>query len=577
MTPSEPPATPPRRSSGFNRGDAAPTERIPHGTPTDPISSPIQTPGDRRARNETGSSSSSRPSTRGPIRERDIQKEDRRARNAALAKAAGKGVATGAKATARGIQATARFTGTTTKKATEAFQRYAGARGASETGLSRLVELHFSSTVGDTIMTLSLAGTMFFAAPTQQARGQVALFLLLTMVPFALMAPFVGPVLDRFRYGRRWAIGATMALRAFLCWVLAEGIDNNSTWLYPAALGCLVSSRAYQVTRASAVPRLLPDEYTLVSANSRVSMAGVIGAVLGGIAGMAFSRFGAAWSLRLAFAVFVFSTIQSIRLPAAIDSTAGEEGLEDVNAPDADQMNPNPGGPPTRPIPVGAGGTGDAGGPIGRDTMMLRMRRRVASMPWPVMHALWSTAGTRILTGFEIMFLAFLTREHPIDNLRTEVVLGLVAAGAGVGNALGSAMGGFVRGHSPERIAALVLILSIVTCGLTAVFYSLWTLIAVGFVNGFAAQVAKLCLDALVQRDIPESVRTSVFAWSETQLQVMWVIGGGLGISLPLIPTLGFWVVAVALAITLFMAARAKFIRTHPSRADRSRGHTLNG
>ena len=72
------------------------------------------------------------------------------------------------------------------------------------------------------------------------------------MAPFALLAPFIGPLLDRFRHGRRWAIGTTLALRAFLCWVLAGAVANHSPWLFPAALGCLVASKAYGVTRASA-------------------------------------------------------------------------------------------------------------------------------------------------------------------------------------------------------------------------------------------------------------------------------------------------------------------------------------
>ena len=67
-----------------------------------------------------------------------------------------------------------------------------------------------------------------------------------------------------------------------------------------------------------------------------------------------------------------------------------------------------------------------------------------------------------------------------------------------------------------------------------------------GFVAGLCAQLAKLSYDALVQRDVPEVVRTSVFARSETVFQICWVFGGALGISLPLIPPLGFGLVAAA-------------------------------
>ncbi len=144
-------------------------------------------------------------------------------------------------------------------------------------GLSRLIELHAFNSAGDAAVAISLAGTLFFQVPTDQARGQVALFLGLTMLPFAIVAPLIGPILDRYGHGRRWAIGATMALRAFLCWVLADGVASGSLVVFPAALGVLVASKAYGVTRAAAVPRLLPEQLTLVKANSRISLAGTAG------------------------------------------------------------------------------------------------------------------------------------------------------------------------------------------------------------------------------------------------------------------------------------------------------------
>ena len=104
-------------------------------------------------------------------------------------------------------------------------------------------------------MAISLAGTLFFAQPGE-ARGQVALFLGLTMLPFAIVAPLLGPFLDRFSHGRRWAIGGTMALRAFLCWLMADAVASQSIAMFPTALGVLVCSKAYGVARAATVPRL---------------------------------------------------------------------------------------------------------------------------------------------------------------------------------------------------------------------------------------------------------------------------------------------------------------------------------
>src|SRR6266700_1317568 len=107
----------------------------------------------------------------------------------------------------------------------------------------RLLDLHAASCAGDALIAVGLAGTIFFQVPTGEARGKVALYLLITMAPFALLAPVVGPVLDRFRHGRRYALAATMLGRAFLAWLISDYIHGFG--LYPAAFSVLVLSRAY--------------------------------------------------------------------------------------------------------------------------------------------------------------------------------------------------------------------------------------------------------------------------------------------------------------------------------------------
>ena len=74
--------------------------------------------------------------------------------------------------------------------------RHHGAAG--ETGMMRLLDLHAASCAGDTLITIGLAGTIFFNVPLGEARTKVALYLLITMIPFALLAPVVGPMLDHF-------------------------------------------------------------------------------------------------------------------------------------------------------------------------------------------------------------------------------------------------------------------------------------------------------------------------------------------------------------------------------------------
>jgi MFS family permease len=418
------------------------------------------------------------------------------------------GAARGARAAGRGAGTAGQFAVAQTRRATRA-------EGAGDSGLSRLIELHAFNAAGDAAVAISLAGTLFFQVPTGEARGQVALFLGLTMLPFAIVAPLIGPFLDRFSHGRRWAVGATMAIRCFLCWVLATAVVTESDWLFPAALGCLVASKAYGVTRAAAVPRLLPPDLTLVKANARVSLAGVVGAGLSAPLAILASSFGPEWSLRYGFLVFVLATIWAIRLPQKVDSSQGEGEM--VLSGSIDEVR-----------------TG---------------RRPRTRIPGAVAFALRANCGPRWFSGFLTMFMAFLLRDNPIGDWRPEVLLGLVIGAAGLGNTIGITIGSLLRRLNPAMTVVIALLADVVVATLAALFYGLATLVLLGLTAGLAQSLAKLSLDSTIQRDIPSRIQASAFARSDTTLQLAWVIGGFVGIVMPLMPQLGLGIAAGVLGL----------------------------
>jgi MFS family permease len=424
--------------------------------------------------------------------------------------------------------ATGRAAGFTFRQA----RRASHAEGAGASGLFRLIELHAFNGAGDAAVAISLAGTLFFQVPTDQARGQVAMFLGLTMLPFAVVAPLIGPFLDRFRQGRRWAIGGTTAVRAFLCWVLADAVTTgNTVALFPAALGCLVASKAYGVTRAAAVPRLLPPQLTLVKANSRISLASVVGATVSAPLAVGASTLGPQWSLRYAFLVFVGATILAILLPPRVDSSAGED-TPSLSA-------------------------------IGRQ------KRRRPPLPHHVVIALRSNTGLRILSGFLTMFMAFLLRDDPFPGWehRPALLLGLVIGSAGVGSTLGIALGSVLRRIRPEVTVVATLVADAAVAVVVAALYGLPTAVLLGLTAGLAQSLGKLSLDALIQRDIPERTRAGTFARSETLLQLAWVVGGFIGIALPLVPQLGLGVAAAILigwTVWVLLGLRAPAETSYP-------------
>jgi MFS family permease len=447
-------------------------------------------------------------------------------------------VATGARVTGRGLRSIARGTGRVGRYALRTARRAAAAEGADTSGLARLIELGALNAAADAAVAISLAGTLFFQIPTGEARGQVSLFLGLTMLPFAIVAPLIGPMLDRFSHGRRWAIAATMALRAFLVWVLADSVTSKSVWLFPAALGVLICSKAYNVTRAAAVPRLLPHGLSLVTVNARMSMAGMVGvAVSAPIAALA-SAIGPAWSLRYAFAVFVVATVLAIRLPARVDSSQGEDPIGFLSgrpaSPDPGQAAPTP--PGTSP-PSGS-------------------RRGRVRIPPSMAFALRANCGPRWLSGFLTLFMAFLLRVHPIAGHSPKFLLAAIIGAAGLGNVVGIGAGSVLKNVHPKITVVLALLADAAAATLAALFYGLLPLVVLGFTAGVAQCMAKLSLDSTIQRDVPERVQTSAFARSDTTLQLAWVIGGFVGIALPLQPRLGLIVAAVALlAWSVFVLA----------------------
>ncbi|WP_249666158.1 MFS transporter [Nocardioides faecalis] len=426
------------------------------------------------------------------------------------ARRVGRGLGTSARATARGLRGAARVTGRASRASIRQARKAAGAQGAERSGLNRLIELHSCSAAGDAAVTIALAGTIFFAGATSGAREQVALFLALTMLPFAIVAPLIGPFLDRFSHGRRWAIGATFAIRGFLCWVLAGAIATDSIWFYPAALGVLVSSKAYGVTRAAAVPRLVPQEITLVKANGRVSLAGVVGASVSAPLAGAAAYFGPEWTLRYAFVVFALGTIAAILLPAKVDSTQGE-------------------------VEVGADPSG---------------RRRPTGNPPRVAFALRVNCGPRFLSGFLTMYMAFLLQAEPIKGWedKTTLLIGVVVGAAGLGNTIGIVLASLARKLSPSVTVVVALLADIAIVVVAALFYSLLALAALGLTAGLMQYLAKVSLDSTIQTDVPTRSHASAFARGDTTLQLAWVVGGFVGIAMPWIPQLGLGLAAAVLA-----------------------------
>jgi MFS family permease len=494
--------------------------------------------------------------------------------------------------------------------------RVTGASGASRTGLSTLIELTAAGGAADAFVAVSLAGTIFFSTSVDQARGKVVLFLLVTMAPFAVLAPFIGPAMDRMQQGRRYLLAGTLLARGLLAWGMSAAITSPVT-LLPAAFGILVLQKAYGVARASVTPRLLPTEITLVAANARSQLITLTASMLGGAvaAGIQASA-GAAWVLRAGTLIYLAAMFLALRLPDQVDvppapapapaadpRTAPAAAATDAprsaaprartapyqddhdrrtapyqddhdrrtarqpTAPDSRTARqpdfdfyPNDGGRYSRPpdtgrgaygpgprdgntvpyepaaLPPGAGpgpngdsagGATAAGGATGRAR---GSRFRLFSNVGPVVgEAMRGNAVLRAFSGYMVFFLAFLLRTGHF-GVSHNFALGALVAAAAAGGLAAMAIGSLIKARAPVFILFAMLTLAPIVTAAGAWFFGLVAAITVAFTAALAAGLAKLSLDSTVQREIPEEVRSSAFAVSETLNQVSNVAGSVAGV-----------------------------------------------
>ncbi len=377
---------------------------------------------------------------------------------------------------------------------------------------ARLARTHALSTAGDALVATALAGSLFFSISPDAARTRVALYLLLTMAPFAVVAPLIGPWIDARAGGRRSMVVLSAAVRAVICLLMVDDVDG--LLLFPEAFSVLVLARGYQVARASLVPGLVRDESQLVEANSKlVLISGIVG-LLAAVPGVALLQLGPSWVLGLATLVFVAATVAASRIPRTRVAAAPATSAERAEL-------------------RGAG----------------------------ILLAASAMAVLRAVVGFLSFLVAFALRAEDAPAWW----FGLVVAASALGALAGATLAPWLRRRVPEE---RILLGSLVVVALSALAL-LWvggrvSAAALAAVVGLGATAGRLCFDSIVQRDAPDANQGASFARFEARFQVLWVAWAFVPVVVAVPLDLGYVAIGAVTGMAAFLYATGRRVSTAP-------------
>ena len=392
----------------------------------------------------------------------------------------------------------------------------------------RLARVHAFGAGSDAALAVALAGSIFFSISPDDARWRVALYLAVTMAPFAIVTPLIGPAIDRMAGGRKAMILATTIGRMIVAFFMIRHI--GTLWLFPLAFALLVLQKGYAVAKSAVVPRYVPSDDDLVDANSRLALISAVISMFGAAVGGAFSLIGgSAWAAGVAMVGYGAATLLAFRLPGVKVATAPPAALEKEEL---------------RGVTILLAGSAMAvlRGAVGFVTFVLAFEFRGGEESLDV-GADGAAVGGLTATARDVDILG--------DPAAPVWHFGLVILAAGMGALFGARIAPWLRTRLSEE-TMLIGVLAATATGVTlaALFSGLFGAALLSFTIASGAGAGKLAFDALVQRDAPDANYGRSFARFEARFQIAWVIGA----FIPTVVSLGVGVGSAMVAIAVGFA-----------------------
>jgi len=405
----------------------------------------------------------------------------------------------------------------------------------------RLASTHVLSTSGDALVALVLAGSLFFSLDPAGARWRVALYLLFTMAPFALVGPLIGPLMDRLAGGRRVMLIGSCIGRAVVAVLMVSSAGSDSLVLFPEAFAMLVLSKSYTVAKAAIVPTVVVGDHALVEANSKLQLLSGLAAFGAGVPGaLVLWLFSPGAVALVCAAVFVVASVVSLRVPVTTVAAEPEDAAERAELRSAGVLS-------------AASAMGTLRWIVGFVTLLLAFSLRGEA---PVADLGATTGRALAVPGAPVDQAGLVTvGAPPVWHF------GVVVALTGIGGLVGAGIAPMVRRRIEEEyllLGAVGLAALAGFCGL--LFEGLVGQALLAFGVMVAAASGKQAFDAVVQRDAPDANRGRSFARFESRFQVIWVLGAAVPVVIVMSTRLGGAIVATlasASAVFFFIANRA--------------------
>jgi predicted MFS family arabinose efflux permease len=336
------------------------------------------------------------------------------------------------------------------------------------------VVVHSITNAADALFTVSLAGSLFFSVSADAARPRILLYLLLTLAPFAVLGPFIAPVIDRGPGGYRFVILATSLGRCLAC--LAMTVSLDSLLFFPEAFAVLVLGRTYSVAKSSMVARLIDDDAHLVSANAQLARMGTIGGVIGGALGAALLQVASpATAVGAAALAHALALVVGWRLPRRSTPREKDQVLDEA------------------------------------EIHQTRLTFAATSM-----------GVLRSSVGFATFLIALVLK----SNAQPAWVYGVALLAGGAAGFTGTLVAGPLRRHLDEQAILLSCLAAAgLICFVAVAAPSRLAITALATVVALAATTGRQAFDSLTQRLAPDAEKGRAFAGFEWRFELAWVIG----------------------------------------------------